>query len=136
MKNILENKTKFFAQYWGQEVLTLGTNDNYPIIKSWISCLMEDSEANGDYKQLLKLKPISSITDEDALQLSEFIGYRRAMKFDMRKKAKMIVLAKEYLEKYAPVISAGDYLRSKGYALPYMGLSVEKQVEYGWIKLS
>jgi hypothetical protein len=28
-----------------------------------------------------------------------------------------------------------DYLRSKGYALPWMDLSVEDLVEYGWIKL-
>ena len=26
---------------------------------------------------------------------------------------------------------AYDYLRSKGYALPWMGLSVEKLIEYG-----
>jgi DNA polymerase III gamma/tau subunit len=29
-----------------------------------------------------------------------------------------------------------DYLRSKGYALPWMGLSVETLQEYGWIKLA
>jgi len=28
-----------------------------------------------------------------------------------------------------------QYLQSKGYALPYMGLSVEQLIEYGWIKL-
>ena len=29
-----------------------------------------------------------------------------------------------------------DYLRSKGYALPYLGISVEDQInKYGWIKL-
>ena len=28
-----------------------------------------------------------------------------------------------------------DFLRSKGYALPYNGLSVEQLIEYGWIKL-
>jgi hypothetical protein len=28
-----------------------------------------------------------------------------------------------------------DYLRSKGYALPWMGLSVDELVEYGWVKL-
>ena len=28
-----------------------------------------------------------------------------------------------------------DYLRSKGYALPWMDLSVEDLVKYGWIKL-
>lgn len=32
-------------------------------------------------------------------------------------------------------VSAYDYLRSKSYALPWMGLSVEKQEEYGWIKI-
>ena len=32
-------------------------------------------------------------------------------------------------------IKTGDYFRSKGYALSYMGLSVEDLVEYGWIKL-
>ena len=28
-----------------------------------------------------------------------------------------------------------DCLRSKGYALPYMDLSVDNLIEYGWIKL-
>lgn len=28
-----------------------------------------------------------------------------------------------------------DFLRSRGYALPYMGISVEEQVSRGWIKL-
>lgn len=28
-----------------------------------------------------------------------------------------------------------DYLRSKGYALPYNGLSVEQLIKFGWIKL-
>ena len=28
-----------------------------------------------------------------------------------------------------------DYLRSKGYALPWMDLLVEDLVEYGWVKL-
>lgn len=28
-----------------------------------------------------------------------------------------------------------DYFRAKGYALPFMGISVNKLIEYGWIKL-
>ena len=28
-----------------------------------------------------------------------------------------------------------DYLRNKGYALPWMNLSVQDMVDYGWIKL-
>lgn len=36
---------------------------------------------------------------------------------------------------YSLLIETIDYIRSKGYALPWMGLSVEQQIEYGWIKL-
>lgn len=32
-------------------------------------------------------------------------------------------------------LDAYDFLRSKGYALPFMGLSVEQMVAAGWIKL-
>ncbi|MDV3490968.1 hypothetical protein CMV03_07160 [Elizabethkingia anophelis] len=28
-----------------------------------------------------------------------------------------------------------DYLRSRGYALPWMEISVQKLIEYGWVKL-
>lgn len=38
----------------------------------------------------------------------------------------------ESLECPLPVF---DYLRSKGYALPWQGISVEKQLELGWIIL-
>jgi hypothetical protein len=34
-----------------------------------------------------------------------------------------------------PIYFITDYLRSKGYALPFMGLSVEQQISYGWVKL-
>lgn len=38
--------------------------------------------------------------------------------------------------KNIPYISIVDFLRSKGYALPWMGLSVEEMIEFGWIKLN
>lgn len=33
------------------------------------------------------------------------------------------------------IYSAYQYLLSKGYALPYIGLSVDEMIEYGWLKL-
>lgn len=33
------------------------------------------------------------------------------------------------------ILNAYDYLRSRGYALPWMGLSVEELVNRGWVKL-
>jgi len=35
-----------------------------------------------------------------------------------------------------PYIAIIDYLRESKFAMPYHGLSVEKQVEYGWIKIT
>ena len=37
---------------------------------------------------------------------------------------------------FPTVLNVYDFLRSKGYALPWMGLSVEKLVEYGWVVLA
>jgi hypothetical protein len=71
----------------------------------------------------LELKPLSSISDEDA----EFIDlqsedYNEDGWFDDG-------------EFYWWASIDVDYLRSKGYALPFMELSVEEMVEAGWIKL-
>lgn len=113
-ENTLENKSKFFAQYFGQKVL-LHESDMDDIQ------LFLNNEMGGDIKNwLLYLKPISQITDEDAVVL----GYTDS-KSAITKHLKMI--GKE--------TSDADYLRSKGYALPWMGLSVEDLVEYGWVKL-
>lgn len=38
----------------------------------------------------------------------------------------------EYLHN---ALKISDYLRSRGYALPWMGVSVEEQIKRGWIKL-
>jgi len=37
--------------------------------------------------------------------------------------------------KPVPYIAIVDYLRSKGYAVPFLSMSVEVMVDYGWIKL-
>lgn len=63
----------------------------------------------------LELKPLSSISDEDAKKL----GFRDSdhFKFD------------------ASPTNWKDELRLLGYAVEWVNLSVEKQLEYGWIKL-
>lgn len=118
-----ENKEKFFAQYWGQDVLfdypaKLGP---YPInhSRNW------EHEAH-----LLYLKPLSSISDEDAIEL----GYQICddtlnANYGMSPSGCFLDEMDEFLS------SDADYLRSKGYALPWMGLSVYEMIEAGWIKL-
>lgn len=56
----------------------------------------------------LELTPLSQITDEDVVSVYNLTGVDEVHV---------------------------DYLRSKGYALPWMGLSVEDLVSYGWVKV-
>lgn len=113
MENTLENKAKFFAQYLGQKVFW------HPEYESEISILkpiMLDTTYHyiGD-GYCLKLKPLSSITDEVAKKL----GYSNSDVFKT-----------EANEKFCK-----DELRLLGYAVEWNGVSVEDLLRLCWIKL-
>lgn len=76
--------------------------------------LLLNNEIDNDIKNwLLYLKPVSQISDEDAINLG--YGYASHLKSNLDRNI--------------------DQLRNLGYALPWMDLSVEDLVEYGWVKL-
>jgi len=113
--NKIEKKSKFFAQYWGQDVLYIPRTE-----QTWNVFSFQDEDGKDVVSEsYLLLKPLSSITDEDAIFL----------------KHQENIDAVKYYERWGVNSYDTDYLRSKGYALPYMGLSVEKLIEYGWVKL-
>ena len=120
-QNTLENKVKFFAQYWGQHVLYFSSD-----FLRKIDNLTLDSIENDDY---LELKPLSQISDEDAIEVSKEFP---AFKSDIRNSVKELFKEFDVLELS---LETGDYLRLKSYALPWMDLSVEDLIEYGWVKL-
>ncbi|OPC11944.1 hypothetical protein BAX93_05435 [Elizabethkingia meningoseptica] len=161
MENTLENKAKFFAQYYGQNVKRsyLPEQTSLQVIDRdvfWIGHLI----ING----YLELKSLEDITDEDFIEVAKIcdfiIGNGLRIKHDGYKKVMfsaynsnpletttLFIYPKEF-EVYSKdedgkvvqydtfrISMIIDYLRSKGYALPWMGLSVEKLVEYGWVKL-
>ena len=74
----------------------------------------------------LQLKPLSKITDEDAISM--YRGLERNYES-----------ANQFLEDYKSIgfleQSEVDFLRSKGYAVPFMGYSVEDLVSFGWVRL-
>ncbi len=112
MENITPNKAKFFAQYFGQKILCEAPNIKYRVIRKW------DWSYENYY---LELTPLSNISDEDA----EKVGCIDAIDF-----------LGIYESCYDTLmLTETDYLRSKGYALPYNGLSVEQLIKFGWIKL-
>ena len=110
MENTLENKAKFFAQYWGQKIVRMLRSDGLTIVNG------RNLDRNISVS-CLELKPLSQISDEDAITLKLFINKK---KLDWNDELTQI---------------EADYLRSKGYALPYNGISVETLIEWEWLTL-
>jgi len=113
MENNLENKLKFLGAHIGCDIEWLREDDN-----KWIQSKLTvyDFGFYAIKKVRLLVKPLSKISNEDAFYVSKIQGFPIFDKEEM--------FGKAY-----------DYLRSKSYALPYMGLSVEEQVERGWVRL-
>lgn len=129
MENTLENNKKFFAQYWGQEVYM----DCYTS-KPFSVTSIHNTDA------YLLLKPLSVITDEDSIYISNIVyGNDEVDKIEYGRKYILdyFIERSDEFTGYVleEIIIITDYLRSKGYALTWMGLSVDKLQEYGWIKL-
>ena len=132
-QNTLENKARFFAQYFGQHVLYFSSD-----FLRKIDNLTLDSVENDDY---LELKPLSQISDEDAIEVSKIFGLGH---LSGAIKELILSIFRTSINDSGTTSSTNgiknwlhvfDYLRSKGYALPWMDLSVEDLVEYGWVKL-
>lgn len=125
MENTLENKAKFFARYYLQEVYN---NSNYPDQKP-NQKLDNTLLSYTDTSEFLMLKSISKITDDDANNISIYGEYAK-------KNKGFKVNGYDTPQGFVPyAMPSVDYLRSKGYALPFMELSVDKLIEYKWIKL-
>ena len=175
MKNTLENKAKFFAQYWGQEVLFHNNLNQNLIIHGYNLFNLPLEE------YFLELKPLSSISDDDAIEVAK-LAHQINDGWEIEKRDPKTIFLKrngnvndvfglriglfysadmtawhrfmptkrrEKTEQYPvnlciynltdtkplPYIAIVDYLRSKGYALDWNGISVKEQIELGWIKL-
>lgn len=109
------DKARFFAQYWGQKVLYSALYGGIVAVQSYY--LHKDNIHGRDY---ILLKPLSLISDEDA----EAIG------FSSGESARTT-----FLKSLGALRIEADYLRSKGYALPYLNYSVEDLIQMNWIKL-
>lgn len=173
-----ENKKKFFALYWGQEIfewrypensIREGVLESEPPLKDYINSLF------------INLKLVSDISDEDAIEVAklmlgngdkqylnlmsdfevirndEILKTREPQTIEINFMANLFAdkIEKTRLTIYTDIVSfylgyfrkthkslplhgflrVIDYLRSKGYALPYMGISVDEMIEFDWIKI-
>lgn len=123
-----ENKAKFFALYWGQKVA------ENPIGYLIVNGTTLDYIHTNSMDCILNLKPLSSISDEDAIEVARIAGVgeddiNTGLKPDFRESIIAILDENMY------PLEISDFLRSRSYALPWMGLSVDEMVEAGWIRL-
>jgi len=125
---------KFNALYWGQ-----------PVGETWVAIGYKDTkvcQAQDGFR--LRLKSVNDISDEDAIEIAKMYSLNinkneySVYKNDFGKT--FVSWGETYLEKLLidDVLTKSesvDYLRSKGYALPYLGLSVQDLINAGWVKL-
>lgn len=172
MENNIENKAKFFAQYWMQPVLH---RKDFPQEATRVSSNVQLNHDNW----YAELKNLSDISDEDAIEVAKLIfshkDFTVKKRTDRDKRYGMIHLESEiddisnifhvaigndgrilanshflrtetddsasYVmsigknhrqQKPIPHIAIVDFLRSKGYLLPWMGLSTEELKSRNW----
>lgn len=121
-----ENKAKFFGLYIEQDVLhgQWGVNGN-------LIDLIGTKETYGKY--WIELAHIYSITEEHVIEAAKIMKCEHHL--DQKNIQEGIYEIKVAIKYDSLTWLCVEYLRSKGYALPWMGLTVEEMVEAGWIKL-
>lgn len=124
-----ELKERFFALYWNQPVFKFYGHDD---------CVPENVYGSLAYgyeeKGYLELKPLHSISDDLKKELFEKVnGIASALL------GRNLTADIDYLLENAEIGFVNsfvvDFLRCHGFAIQWMGISVEEQVQKGWIKL-
>jgi len=128
MENTLENKARLFAQYFNQEVRVWKEKPDL-LCNVGYAALQKEALPYSH----IELTPLSQITDDDAIEVAKYMGWEQPKeREDFREiRDQLIVKIRHNWVTWVCV----DYLRSKGYALPYQDAPVEQQIAYGWIKL-
>ena len=148
LSNTLENKAKFFAQYWGQKVFKETKFHNSPL------CNINSTFIDSAKDWHLELKPLSNISDEDAIEVAKIL-HEVEGNFEIVYNADDLTSVSAFgrlcysdtidifwngnlrydIASSIQILNAYDYLHSKGYALPWMNLEVQDLIDYGWVTL-
>jgi hypothetical protein len=139
---------KFYAQYYGQKIIHTSLSP-HPDIRQTI-----DADKFRIPHQILnsrlELKSISDISDEEAIELirlgsdvhkkciitrKEKSGISFSSEYDYSKRRRNHGYFLNYLSCHAMNTHQIDYLRSKGYAVPFMECSIDDLIKSDYIYL-
>lgn len=124
-------KCRFFAQYWGQLYEFKNTKTKWRVNEGAFPLEKEGNER-------LILTDLKDILDEDAIKVAEIFGMTEDSEF-IGKILCTAIFDNSHSESetviYNSNAKAVDYLRSKGYAIPFMEYSVEDLISFGWVRL-
>lgn len=128
-ENTIENKRRFFGLYMNQGKKHVSKPHNH-----WVSLGRPDFVEDCT----LELRIVESLTDEEAIAFAYLI-FPEQPSSNLQSKELADSIREEYFNEmldphFIPAIGL-DYLRSIGIALPWMGLSVEEIIGYGWVKI-
>lgn len=126
-------KCRFFAQYWGTKTMYVGGVG-----------LVEIGTGGWNLRHpdfFLELKPLSKITDEDIKQWAYLIFKSEFQIIELYRNASDVwVIINEdevpfFIQPQDCNAMQIDFLRSKGYAVPFMEYSVDELISLGWMRL-
>jgi hypothetical protein len=145
MKNTKENKQRYVAAHWGQKVLRIKADEGNDITMYVDSISIKLYETSH-----LLLTSLADITDEHAIEVARICYNNPSIAQEVKIGRHVLwyffevgasALNKNWTNdidrEYGSLkmIDVTDYLRSKSYALPFDGSSVEELKEYGWLKI-
>ncbi len=119
-----ENKAKFFGNYHGQNI-----GFWYRSKKDYRSGVTLIGENYGSISYI-ELKLLSDISDEDAVEAIMVSLGKSASEFEGSHREAVVY----YITTTTFDSNEADFLRSRGYLVPWMGLSCEELIEAGWAK--
>ena len=142
MKATKENKERYVAAHWGQEVVVVVGSDNGRITPK---AIFKHGGMVFDHSYL-ELTSLQDITDEHAIEVANIAGEEN---YPIGTRGKLEAGrdisrwfddpdTKDGYENYIHPcrwIKIIDYLRSKSYAIPFDGSPVEDLIEYRYLKI-
>jgi len=132
--NIADVKCRFFVQYWGVKCMYVGGIG-----------LVEIGTSGWNLKHpdfFLELNPISKLTNDDAIEYFDILWHEthkrksRDFKIEYGKAWANSILAERFGLIPSNILHGIDFLRSKGYAIPFMEYSIEDLINLGWVRVS